>query len=406
MLTADLVQARLYRGTIRPGYVKPQAPQYLERAAILVSLFTAHMGSPRRRLEAEIKAIPTPPARLRLHRGLAKLLWDRCTIGTDCPVEPAVLRRDLFKRAAARYKDAGLRQELSALRQEIIDEVSETHAAAEEDLERWLYADLKDEQVIVAFDSLDPEELLSRYNVALAQGVLLRATELTLTLGDQDSRALRELFRRIKFHRLLFRLTKANDGYRILLDGPVSLFRSSQRYGFQMAAFLPTLLHLKGWELEATLKWTRGRTAFFQLSPANGLQPFGHLPAQWIPRELDGLLRQLSRLKGPWRARAYNEILELGGQVAVFPDLVLEHSATGARVFVEVFGYWRSGSIEDRLRLLRRTDAPPLLLALGRHMACDAEELEETSPHVYRFRRTPVAKELIAVAERLLPKDG
>ena len=45
------------------------------------------------------------------------------------------------------------------------------------------------------------------------------------------------------------------ETYQLHLDGPMSLFTATQKYGLQLAFFLPALLHCHDFELKADLRW-------------------------------------------------------------------------------------------------------------------------------------------------------
>jgi predicted nuclease of restriction endonuclease-like RecB superfamily len=76
----------------------------------------------------------------------------------------------------------------------------------------------------------------------------------------------RQVFNEIKAFRLIHAIRgNARSGYEVRLNGPVSLFHRSQRYGVQMAVFLPALLLHPGWQLRAEIEAKRGK-AFFELN--------------------------------------------------------------------------------------------------------------------------------------------
>ena len=52
-----------------------------------------------------------------------------------------------------------------------------------------LFADLKDENRMLSFDDLDAQRLIDRYNVALAQAVLLRSVLVTAEVRNARPRA-------------------------------------------------------------------------------------------------------------------------------------------------------------------------------------------------------------------------
>lgn len=410
MLTAELIRARLYRGEVRPRYIDAGDPAHLELARQLIATFEDHLGRTRGELEAELKEILGTGTAFLLHRGLAKLLADRCTFETAAPAEPPEVRRAVFEAAAAAYRaphDPEDPRPFHFSRSGVLEEAAGSLGVTTEELERGLYADLKEEQVLTALEPVSGEWLLARYNVALAQAVLLRATELVIRLGPQSPRRHRALFRKIKFFQLLHRVeADGQGGYAIHLDGPLSLFQSSQKYGLKMASFLPTLLHFEAWSLEARLLWgRRRRQCTFRLSPAVGLTPYGHLTGQWQPEELTWLPEQFSKLESPWEVSTDGALVDLGGQGVLVPDFAFRHRESGFTVYMEVLGFWNKGAVAGRLKLLRHHGPANLLLALSKQLAAGRDELDELPGEVYVFRQAPVARQVLAALERLRSKS-
>ncbi len=101
-------------------------------------------------------------------------------------------------------------------------------------IETGLFADLKSEQRLVRFAEVTPERLLERYNVALAQGVLLRSSRLEVVIRGESPARYRQIFRQVKFHRLICEAQPNGPGeYLLRLDGPLSLFTATQKYGLR-----------------------------------------------------------------------------------------------------------------------------------------------------------------------------
>ena len=46
-----------------------------------------------------------------------------------------------------------------------------------------------------------------------------------------------------------------SEGYTFTIDGPLSLFTATNKYGLQIALFLPALLHCHDFRLDAELRW-------------------------------------------------------------------------------------------------------------------------------------------------------
>ncbi len=404
MLTSDLVLARRYKGEIRPRYIDCDDPQHLALARDLIAIFTAHQGQPRHLLDLELRERLGTGTSFLLHRGLTKLLLDRCEFATEASLDPEKLRRAAFEAAAATYQAAPQTagQPFHFDRAAVLAEAAASLQLTAADVEAGLYADLKDEQILSSFKPWRSKPLLQRYNVALAQGVLFRAVELEIKIDEENPLRHRELFRRIKFFQLLHRVEgRASTGYTIHLDGPLSLFQSSQKYGLQMASFLPTLLHFDRWTLNAELLWGKRRLpSRFELSPSTGLVSHTKLLGQWQPEELSFLPEQLAKLGSAWSVSTDAELIDLGGEGVLVPDFVLTHE-DGRRVFMEVLGFWRKGAVASRLALLRRHGPPNLILALSKQLATEREGLDELPGEVYVFRRQPVARQVLAVLERV-----
>ena len=66
-----------------------------------------------------------------------------------------------------------------------------------------LYADLPDQAQLSAAPAWGAQQLIARYNLALAQGLLLFARSLTITIADADTGMRRRLLKALRFRRLL-----------------------------------------------------------------------------------------------------------------------------------------------------------------------------------------------------------
>ena len=402
MLTADLVQARVYRKEVRPRYIDTADAGHLALAEQLIGIFSAHEGRSRYELGHELQELLGTGTEFLLHRALAKLLFDRSTFDTESSEAPEVLRRSVFAAAASAYRQPR-EDDAPAFRFDrpaILQAAAEQHELEIEQLERGLYADLKDEQILRDWKPCQPSWLLERYNVALAQGVLYKAAELEIRIEGGSIRRHRELFRKIKFFQLMHRVEgDAGSGYTIRLDGPMSVFKSSGRYGLQMASFLPTLLHFDHWSLTARLLWGKARRELgFRLSPAMGLRPYTRSTGQWQPEELTWLPQQFAKLDCQWQVSTEAELIDLGGRGVLVPDYVFEH-ADGLRVFMEVFGFWNRGAIASRLELLREHGPADLILAISKQLAAGREGWEEIPAEIYVFRTSPIARKVLKMLE-------
>jgi len=408
MLTADLLRARTYKGEVRPVYLDATDPEHREIASDLIALVSAHVGRVRGQIEDALADLVGEGTDYLLHRGLAKLLFDRCEFEVDASCDPVELRRQVFERAAQSHPVALVPGDLvhTVTRADVIAEVAQALGLDAEQAERALYADLERAHVLRRFDAIGPEALLHRYNLALAQAVLLRASSLTVTIGPGDPARYRQLFRYIKFYRLMHTVQGDRErGYTIVLDGPVSMFQLSSKYGLQMADFLPALVLCQDWTLRAELVWGKvRRPAHFCLSHESGL--CSHYPDQgvYVTDEERWFVERFESTKTPWALQKRTEIIDLDGRGVLIPDFVLCHREDGREALLEIVGFWRRGYLEARLEVLKAHGPRNLILAVSKRLRGSEDDLAEVPGEVFFFKDVILTKEVIERAERVAVK--
>lgn len=414
MLTSDLLRATLRKGEVRPQYLDIENGDWLARATTLCALYKAGVGRTRGAIDEDLKDLVGDERSHLVTRGLAKLLEDRADFQTVSPIDPVALRAALFDRAFAPLDAAGQAAEPTAgapraraglrgviERDAVLAEQSAVLGVDVATLEAAMYGDLRSEQRMVTYEPLAPRDLLIRYNLALAQAVLYRARALRIDVVAAKPASLRAFFRALKFHQLMHRTVRISaTRWQVHVDGPLSLFQQGQRYGLQMAMFLPTLLSLKQWALEADLTWgDDNREAVFRLTPEDGLVTTQRARGVWVSKEQQQLTERLQTHKN-WEATEDAIVVDLGGEDVLVPDLTLVHRTDGRRLLVEVIGFWRRGYLERRLDVLQRHGPANLVLCVSRRMAAETGSLLEEG-RVVPFAEVIPLPRLLEAAERL-----
>ncbi len=405
MLTGKQVRVRYARDRIVPVYLDAADEGWLEAAERLLTLFRGQEGRTRGELEDDVNdAFGDDPTQL-VHQGLAKLLEDRCDFEVVAGAPPEELREAVFLAAGA----ARARQESAASfdRAAVLREVAGRLGSTPEHVEQGLFADLKSEQQLTRFKDVSAEHLLQRYNVALAQAVLLRAIGVTINVRNEPPQRYRQLTRQIKFHRLVCEAKRtAEDCYQLRLDGPMSLFSATQKYGLQLALFLPAVLHCRDFELTADLRWgPQRKPKKFALSSADGLVSPTPDSGMVVPPELAMFVELFRKRVEGWQIDEAAEVQPLGDGFWV-PDFRLTHAETGREVYLEVLGFWRKSSAEKHLERLRRHVTVPFLLAVSDQLRIDDAELEGLPAGVHRFRQMPLPDEVARLADEALATSG
>jgi predicted nuclease of restriction endonuclease-like RecB superfamily len=410
MLTGNLVRVRYAKQRIVPHYIADDDPAWLASAARLLDLFRGQEGRTRGELEDDLADAFGEEGGQVVYRGLAKLLEDRCDFEVVSGQPPERLREVVF-RTAAEFRKAGSAppdgQEIARLlsldRTAVLRRVADELGMTPDEVDRGLFADLKSEQKLIRFKDISAEHLLQRYNVALAQAVLLRSTRVHVAVRNEPPARYRQLLRLVKFHRLICEIERTGDNcYQLHLDGPLSLFSATQKYGLQLALFLPAVLLCRDFEVNAELRWgSERKPKTFVLTPADRLVSYLPDSGSYVPAEL-GMFVDLFRKKVEgWDIAEETDIFPLGDGFWV-PDFRLTQRATGRSVYLEVLGFWRRSSAEAHLRRLKQYATQPYLLAVSDSLRIDEAELEGLAAGVHRFRQMPLPDEVARLAEEAL----
>jgi predicted nuclease of restriction endonuclease-like RecB superfamily len=403
MLTGKLAVVRTSRDRIFPQYVDVADPALRALADRLLDVVRRGQGRARGELAEELdehaKNAGMNPL---VTQGLAKLIDDRCTYEVVSTHPPAELRDEVFRAAALARKAAGEARTGAFDRSAVLAEVAAARGMAPAELEAGLFADLAAAQRLITFADLSTERLLQRYNTSLAQAVLLRAVHLVVAIRGESPRRLRHILRRAKFHRLVCEPRATPDGVELHLDGPLSLFTATQKYGVQLAMFLPSILGCRDFDLQARVLWgPRKRPLRFQLTAHEGLVADSHEQGMYVPPELGLFQEQFRKQVAEWELREAPEVVALGEYCWV-PDFQLIHRASGCVIHLDILGYWRRSGVEQLLDRLRRHAKTPFLLAIADRLRLDDEALTDLPAEVHRFRNMPQARAIAAQAERIL----
>lgn len=404
MLTSDLLRVRIVKSEIRPSFIKVDAPRHRERAEQLLEVFADALqhNASRSELFDAIRDIEGLSTDHKFIKGLAKLLFDRCTFSaSELPMEdapsPAELRARLFAMSTEQgplARRPGPTGRLTA--QSLLAELAEELGCTPAQVSDAMYGDLKEEQRLTeAKLPADALTLLHRYNVSLVQSVLLRATRLTLRLNRPSARRLRQLFRYLKFHQLMYRISTEGSVTILEVDGPMSLITQSSRYGMQLANFFPAvLLQDRPWTLQAELAWGKKRKVAKLLSIDHtlGLQSHYTDRGTWRSQTEELFEERFRQLNPSWELHP-GEPIDLGSQQVLIPDFTFRKG--GRTAHLDIVGFWRRGYLEKRLQNTPKN----VLLAVSRRRAGEKKVQKEFGDQIIPFAEIIPAKQVLALLE-------
>jgi len=388
MLTSDLLVTKISKGKIEPVYALLNQVN-LEIASSIINIFRGHVGRTYGELIEELVGIEE--INYRLIRGLAQILERRCVIDTDSVIDPVAARRAVFEESKGFITS-------NEDRKKVLDKTARKLSIEPDDLEKALWADHEGNLVIKEFQNITAEDLLRQYNLSLAQTLLFRATGMEIQLEDNYQ----PVFRKIKQLGLIYNI----QGDKISLEGPISLFKLTEKYGSAFAKLLPIIMESSRWSLKASIsrKTFQGKRIYdFTLDHTKN--SFFGTESETAEIGFDSAIEkefyQLS-FHG-WTVRREPTVLK-AGQYAFIPDFSLERN--GTKIYVEIVGFWTPEYLKhkiQKLNQLQENEKESLILLVNRNLSCTGSEFQAENLLFYD-RKIPYL-EMIKILRRYEEKQ-
>jgi predicted nuclease of restriction endonuclease-like RecB superfamily len=306
------------------------------------------------------------------------------------PVPPPVARAALFTEAQ-RLRSG----ERPCGRDQIVASVASRLSVEPSALLASLFADLPTERRVTLPSPLPaPSELALRANLALAQGLLNRASRISLEV-EGNARA---VVRQILLRRLLctVRARPGPQTARLDISGPYSLFRRTLLYGRAIASLVPTLHACHRFELTAECV-LRGRELTVRLRSADSIFPHCTAPSRYDSQLEERFARDFRRMAPDWDLIREPEPLR-ADECLIFPDFALQHRRDPQqRVLLEIVGFWTPQYLQAKLEHLRAARAPNLILCIDERRNCSESDLPPGVPVIFYRHRIDVRAVLAAI---------
>jgi predicted nuclease of restriction endonuclease-like RecB superfamily len=402
MLTLQLLRVRTRNGAIFPLFCTKE--EDIELAKKIIQEFKQTWKNKEKKsvLEDRISAIEESDAGsdYKLVRGLYALLERRCTFksrdsnsdndgetssnSTIPIIDPPRIRKAVFEESSKR---GFALTELE--RMEIANSVaSRLHLSSHDVVLKTMWSDLDDNLILDYFDAIDPEALVGWYNLSLMQTLLFNCTKLDFYISGGLN--WKRVLRTVKRLGLMYYLQQPQQQQenRIIcsLEGPLSLFKLTDRYGTLLARLLPSIIfssdkkrvsssgaewHLDAWIVRKTMD---GRKIYeFKISkneiPELMTDPYSSFPSSSITeKEVAGssslyndynnfdsaveekFAKRFEQAETGWRLIREPDPLVLSNGGAFIPDFMFEKY--DKKIYLEIVGFWTKEYLERKLQKL------------------------------------------------------
>ena len=381
MLTNDLLRYKIDSHTIQPRYLtRKHANYYLKIAQDLIDVFEKHRSRSRFELDQALGDYENDQVGFKIQRGLAKILEGFAEFEASQDSDFADYRRVLFQ-AAEKFRP--IVREPDLVHQNTRDLVLAKIEAELGTPPSSLYGDLPDQQIMLEFKrGISPEKVIRRYNLALAQGLLYRCSIMRVRVWD----TFKTVFRYLKLAQLMHKITKDGESYQIEIDGPFSLFKRTQKYGVNLARFLPGLLLAQKWQMTAQVNTEEGER-YFYLDQNCGLTTHYRKENPFDSSVEEAFYNNFNKRKTDWKIERESEIVDLG-DVVLIPDFKFVHP-DGREALLEIVGFWTPEYLAKKLEKLQRANRQNLIVAVSESLNCSKDDF--SGPVVFIKTRLKVS---------------
>ncbi|MEC4893719.1 MAG: DUF790 family protein [Oscillatoria sp. PMC 1051.18] len=404
MLPSELLINRQNGETVIPKRI-PIDSRAKFLASEIIACFKDAIADTQASLDRQLQEQEADNPDYRTRRGLAHILKNSfSTFEIVSPLEPQLLRQRVFAQAATTTPTPANRPQTletlaSSLSQKLKREV------LPDEILKGLYADLQENRILTQFDEPTPEALLHRYNLAQVQGIFYRASNIIINAHRNDPGEYKLLFRYLKLFQLMAYIEgDADQGFTITIDGPVSLFKPSTRYGLALAKMLPALLHVSKWSLKAKLE----NKDYYTGQPKTGyftLQDNCELVSHYPPgKPYDSMLeesfaKKWQKTKTEWKLEREVDLIPIPGSVMI-PDFRLVHP-DGREYLLEIVGYWRPEYLQKKFSQVRKSDADKLILAVSERLNLEKAgvKINEVPAKIVWFKNKLLPKSVLEIIE-------
>lgn len=406
MLPSSLIRAKVRRGKVYPTFADNRD---YELASLLIERFRDAVENKHTKatLKDRIKELEYYHD-YRLVRGLYTIL-ERLSIfkskADDYSIDPMLLRRRVFEESSKRgFALTGYERSM------ILKDVAEAFRLSPDAVDDLLMSDIDDNMVMVELKPVSTDRLIALYNLSLLQSILFRC----ISLECKVSRGVewKHILRGVKRLGLMYTL-EYDGGLRCIIDGPLSIFKMTERYGVSIAKLIPRIVNAQEWEIRAwILASSKSRTYEFNLSSKDGVMLDKNDASELYDSSIEERFANIfMNYNTGWRLVREPEPIAVGDK-AFIPDFAFEKG--NIRVYLEIVGFWTKEYIERKLWKIRQLKAErsdvDIIIAVDKELECSKHStLQSMNVILYDSKHgvpiIPILNYLRGIEGRLIDAD-
>lgn len=410
MLPSLLLRVRTRKGTIFPLFCTAEKGD-IQLAEELIRQFDQSIQHKEKKksLEKRIATVEGQYDDYKLVRGLSTLLDRRCQYrifdngSAGDMADPFSVRKALFEESS---RIALALTEFD--RDKVIEIVASKMKLSTSYVKQVMWSDLEENMILEQFNALGPNELLGWYNLSLMQTLLFNCTKLEFCVygGVHWKRVLRNVKRLGLMYNLQHKEVRneqlGNDNSNnnnfdavspvtnddtdetdlvCTIDGPISLFKLTDRYGTSIAKLLPSIISSGKWSLNSWIvrKTMSGKKIYeFNISslevPSLLIDPYNsnkRYTPYFDSSIEEKFANRFEQVANGWKLIREPDPLIVSGGRAFIPDFMIQKY--DRRIYLEIVGFWTKEYLQRKIQKLIDIDSNQnidLFIAVNEALAC------------------------------------
>ncbi|MCH9657987.1 DUF790 family protein, partial [archaeon] len=288
-----------------------------------------------------------------------------------------------------------------------------------------MWSDKDENLILTQFDIINTKDLILWYNLSLFQTLLFRCTRLEFCV--KGGLHWKQVLRNVKKYGLMYNLeyysenAPDDDSVNCTLEGPLSLFKMTDRYGTSMAKLLPSIVSTPTWKINGSIvkKTDDGPKIYsFELSHESAKEflrstiesPYHNDDDYVYDSSTESAFAKRFHQyfdqsdKFGWKISREPDPLIADGK-AMIPDFLFERF--GRKVYFEIVGFWTKDYLERKaakLKVLFHDDENnkniDLLVAVNSDLACS--QIETISKDkIFTFQKDVSIKPILEYLKKI-----
>jgi hypothetical protein len=201
----------------------------------------------------------------------------------------------------------------------------------------------------------------------------------------------------------MYTVEQQNGAYNVVVDGPISLFKLTERYGTSLAKLLPAVIEADNWRFKAQIVGGERQAPKLLELELNAKTAKDLFPAQRLEKGAQydssveaAFARSFKALKLGWTLKREPELL-VAGRYVFIPDFSFEKN--NLKAYLEVVGFWTDEYLKKKLKKLQELAVDNLLVAVDLSLNCS--QLEKIKGFVILYDKKVPVKPIVGFLKHL-----